>query len=260
MKSYSYPVNSRSFYGTSWPVLILSSIALSALLILCHNIIYSPGTVKWPFTQQQSVIQAERSNLPTQEQLAVVAASNPEPEQPAIAQPQPITPDSASLVSVDSMVIADAAVSYKKMNINELSVSDRKFMRLNDKKNDSIVKILSSTVDMYSFHFKYRQIDPVSDSMEDHARDSLLALYARGAKKYSKIVILGFTDSHGGKVANIKVGAERAEIIKNRLVQMGFSADRIVTASFGHKLPIDTNTTEAGRAHNRRVEVNIQDS
>jgi outer membrane protein OmpA-like peptidoglycan-associated protein len=260
MKSSTYPVNAREFYGTPWPVLILSSLALSALLIFSHNAFFGNAS-QWT-TSHRNTNWADENRTPSQKpEAAAIVLPVVQPETPKTDSVQTtVAFDSSSALSDNAPVMPEKLDNQnKKLVYNTLSVSDRKFIKENDIRNDSIVQILSSTIDMYSFHFSYRHTAPDQDSME-RSKDSLLNLYATGAKKFSKIVVLGFTDNRGPKLANIKMGATRAEYIKDKLVRMGISADKIVTASFGSKLPIDTNTTETGRAKNRRVEVNIQDS
>jgi OOP family OmpA-OmpF porin len=54
----------------------------------------------------------------------------------------------------------------------------------------------------------------------------------------------------------MKLGEERAMAAKQFLVDQGVAADRIATESFGFSRPVATNSTEWGRAKNRRDEFN----
>jgi outer membrane protein OmpA-like peptidoglycan-associated protein len=262
MKSYHYQVNARYFYGMSWPVLIISSIALSCLLILCHNTIFN-SVSEWAVSTQKYSGKIEKPNLPPDQPALSAALIRKERSEDKINNTNPNRRVVAYNVTSKTKRIAlsehKTNFFHKSFNRNALSAFDKYFLKRNKERNDSIVKLLATTIDMYSFHFKKKEIDPISARL-DHSRDSLLALYASGTKKFSKIVILGFTDNTGGKITNIKLGETRAEMIKDKLVKMGISPEKIVTASFGYSLPIDTNTTAEGRANNRRVEVNIQDS
>jgi outer membrane protein OmpA-like peptidoglycan-associated protein len=47
--------------------------------------------------------------------------------------------------------------------------------------------------------------------------------------------------------------------VKDYLVQHGVAADRVKTRGAGPDEPIDTNTTPAGRANNRRIEFRLLD-
>jgi outer membrane protein OmpA-like peptidoglycan-associated protein len=73
----------------------------------------------------------------------------------------------------------------------------------------------------------------------------------------ARIEISGHTDNTGDEGANFNLSTERARAVKSYLVGNRISADRIEAAGYGPKRPIADNTTEAGRAMNRRVEMRI---
>lgn len=66
--------------------------------------------------------------------------------------------------------------------------------------------------------------------------------------------VVGHTDSDGDSLANMKLSLERALAVKNKLVSMGINAARLTTKGLGSSEPLQPNTTEAGKAYNRRVE------
>ncbi len=67
-----------------------------------------------------------------------------------------------------------------------------------------------------------------------------------------KVVILGFTDDTGTAEINQPLSVKRADHIAARLRTFGIPA---VAAGLGQQLPVDSNTTDDGRARNRRAEV-----
>jgi outer membrane protein OmpA-like peptidoglycan-associated protein len=69
-----------------------------------------------------------------------------------------------------------------------------------------------------------------------------------------KFSIEGHTDSDGDDNSNLKLSEERAQTVKNTMVQLGISADRLSTKGLGESVPMDTNSTPEGKANNRRVE------
>ena len=80
---------------------------------------------------------------------------------------------------------------------------------------------------------------------------------ARGLSQSSdlNVEIDGHTDSTGAAPHNMDLSKRRAEAVKNILVaQFSIDSGRLTTAGFGSSKPIDTNTTAAGKAQNRRVE------
>lgn len=69
------------------------------------------------------------------------------------------------------------------------------------------------------------------------------------------IHIEGHTDSIGTDEYNIQLSRLRAESVRNYLVKKGIKPDRIVIIGYGSSRPVVSNTTEDGRALNRRVEI-----
>lgn len=69
-----------------------------------------------------------------------------------------------------------------------------------------------------------------------------------------KFSIEGHTDSDGDDASNLKLSEERAQTVKNTMIQLGISSNRLSTKGFGESAPMDTNSTPEGKANNRRVE------
>ena len=71
-----------------------------------------------------------------------------------------------------------------------------------------------------------------------------------------RILIEGHTDNVGAAANNLSLSDARAAAVKAALVaEFGVSADRITTKGLGDTKPSAPNTTAAGRAQNRRVEI-----
>lgn len=77
-------------------------------------------------------------------------------------------------------------------------------------------------------------------------------------KRLEQLEIVGHTDSQGSAVLNQRLSVARAQSVADYLVTRGVSRDMIVARGMGKDLPVATNATAAGRAKNRRVEVNIR--
>ena len=76
----------------------------------------------------------------------------------------------------------------------------------------------------------------------------------------SLIIIEGHTDNiPTGKLHkdNMDLSVRRARTIANILISRGIPQERISVIGYGDTRSIDTNTTEEGRARNRRVEVKL---
>lgn len=75
-----------------------------------------------------------------------------------------------------------------------------------------------------------------------------------------KIRVEGHTDSSGEANANLMLSEQRANAVRDALVSMGVSADRISASGMGQDFPIASNEDETGRARNRRVDVILLDN
>ena len=73
------------------------------------------------------------------------------------------------------------------------------------------------------------------------------------------VAIEGFTDSTGSDERNQELSEQRANAVRDALLGMGISANRITTRGYGKSLPVASNATQAGRQLNRRVEILISD-
>jgi outer membrane protein OmpA-like peptidoglycan-associated protein len=71
------------------------------------------------------------------------------------------------------------------------------------------------------------------------------------------IEIAGHTDNVGSDVDNLKLSQDRANAVVAYIVSKGISATRIVSKGYGESIAIADNSTEEGRAVNRRVEFKI---
>ena len=71
------------------------------------------------------------------------------------------------------------------------------------------------------------------------------------------IIAVGHTDSIGTDAYNQRLSVRRAEAVKAYLVSKGMEANRVYTEGKGEKQPVADNKTAAGRAKNRRVEIEV---
>jgi OOP family OmpA-OmpF porin len=71
------------------------------------------------------------------------------------------------------------------------------------------------------------------------------------------IIAVGHTDSVGTDAYNQKLSVRRAEAVKAYLVSKGIEANRVYTEGKGEKQPVADNKSAAGRAKNRRVEIEV---
>lgn len=73
----------------------------------------------------------------------------------------------------------------------------------------------------------------------------------------TKIVVVGHTDNTGKDSYNMELSKKRAQSVTNYLVTNGLLSSRFETLWYGESQPKYDNSTEEGRAKNRRVNVAI---
>ena len=70
-----------------------------------------------------------------------------------------------------------------------------------------------------------------------------------------KINIEGHTDNVGTLAANQTLSENRAKAVMNALITKGIDKSRLTSKGLGQTKPIEDNSTEDGKAKNRRVEI-----
>ena len=78
-------------------------------------------------------------------------------------------------------------------------------------------------------------------------------------KEYNQTIveINGHTDNVGSLAANQKVSEGRAQAVGNYLAGQGVQSVRMEMHGYNYQYPVADNTTDAGRAKNRRVEIRL---
>lgn len=71
------------------------------------------------------------------------------------------------------------------------------------------------------------------------------------------VEIQGHTDSTGSASYNMNLSQNRAQSVKNYLVQGGVDSSRLTARGYGEDMPVASNDTRSGRAENRRVELKV---
>ena len=72
-----------------------------------------------------------------------------------------------------------------------------------------------------------------------------------------KVKIGGYTDNTGNPAANLTLSQARANSVMNALTALGVATDRLSAEGYGEQYPVADNSTEAGRAQNRRIALRV---
>jgi SH3 domain-containing YSC84-like protein 1 len=106
-------------------------------------------------------------------------------------------------------------------------------------------------VTLSNVHFATGKADITGDS-ETSLNDALAAL-----KEHPdwNIRVEGFTDNVGTREANLKLSSDRADAVMNWLAEHGIDRARLSSKGNGESRPVASNSTEEGRAKNRRVQL-----
>ncbi|MDC8804749.1 OmpA family protein [Halomonas pacifica] len=111
--------------------------------------------------------------------------------------------------------------------------------------------VLSSEV---NFAFDSAELMPAAHAtLNDVAR----RLIENERSQDVRVHIGGHTDSVGSDQYNLGLSQRRANSVRDYLIARGVESDRLVARGFGEARPVASNETDAGRAQNRRVELNV---
>jgi len=108
-----------------------------------------------------------------------------------------------------------------------------------------------SSIDVSALAF-----EPNSASLTSQSRpalDSLAVLLLQYPEQ--RVRVAGHTDNTGRPAVNLRISRERADAVAKYLVSRGVTTSQVVARGFGATRPIADNSTEAGRARNRRIEI-----
>jgi len=118
--------------------------------------------------------------------------------------------------------------------------------------SSKLVQLKNKSINLY-FEFGKDEIE-MTDSLLQYFKQVKLYL---NNNKTQKALLTGHTDDIGNEIANNNLGLERANVMKNILVELGINKSQISVYSKGELQPIADNTKKENRRLNRRVEIII---
>jgi outer membrane protein OmpA-like peptidoglycan-associated protein len=73
----------------------------------------------------------------------------------------------------------------------------------------------------------------------------------------TKLEIAGYTDNNGDAAANVSLSQQRAEAVRNVLVNAGVDPSMLSAKGYGGANPVANNDLLEGRLRNRRIEYRL---
>jgi len=211
-------------------IIVLACTAI--LLILCSQLLQSiPASLQAQAEQQ----------LDTQEYPDVSVASN--------GRQLELSGNIDISQSPDKLVSSLANINGVREVVSKLVIVDPAVKAAEDAE---LFSRAIASVDVSSIRFQPGSVNFTPDS--NAALSQLLEVMELA--RQGLIRIEGHTDNTGPDSVNLRVSRDRAQAVANYLMARGIAADRVLVAAYGSTQPIASNDTEAGRADNRRIEIN----
>ncbi len=78
-------------------------------------------------------------------------------------------------------------------------------------------------------------------------------------REYNQTIVevSGHTDNVGSEAVNQRISEQRAQNVASYLISQGLQRERFEVAGYNYRHPVADNSTEQGRAKNRRVEIRL---
>ena len=117
-------------------------------------------------------------------------------------------------------------------------------------KGPDITELLAR-IDLAAIRFRSgsAQLDAESVGILEQVADALTQV------PDANVAISGHTDSTGSAERNLVLSGQRADRVREFLLERGISGDRMTSQGFGSSQPIASNGTVTGRALNRRIDI-----
>lgn len=154
--------------------------------------------------------------------------------------------------------LANRRVDYAEQTI-ALRSAEIELKSMSEKKTEAKLDILKAQQTdrgmMYTIGdvlFGFDRADLRPGAMEDVRR---LGAHLRNNQRH--ILVEGYTDSVGSAAYNQRLSEQRAESVRRVLINEGVEPSRIATRGYGKSYPVASNSSDHGRAQNRRVEVTL---
>jgi outer membrane protein OmpA-like peptidoglycan-associated protein len=95
-------------------------------------------------------------------------------------------------------------------------------------------------------------VDPISDDLLYEVRDAI-----QQNPNIELVEVQGHTDDGGTAEFNMQLSQDRADAVRQWLIDAGVPQDKLVAKGYGFERPLSDNRVKTGRQKNRRVQFMI---
>ncbi|MFA7325061.1 MAG: OmpA family protein [Candidatus Kapaibacterium sp.] len=153
-----------------------------------------------------------------------------------------------------SMTVVQDIILYPVSDLLTVDANTSNVSNNESNANNSDFDKSSKKLRINNLFFAYRESSILSSSYPELER---VAYLLNNYPKIAQVEIAGYSDDIGGDDYNKNLSLKRAESVRDYLIKQGVRSDRLVANGYGEESPVGDNTTEEGRALNRRVEMKI---
>ena len=139
-------------------------------------------------------------------------------------------------------------------NIHEICLEKLEITKVDSPefKPETAKKLLKGDcIDLKNIEFEAGKTALKSESKKELNK---LVVFLKDRPQY-KLLLYGHTDSSGSRAVNKSLSEKRANAVKNYLISKGIKEKRIGAFGMGEDYPKTSNSTEAGRKENRRIQI-----
>lgn len=147
----------------------------------------------------------------------------------------------------DAKAAAEAAAKAEAERIAQQKLEDQ----IAREKAEKAAQILAAKkrFENEDIHFEYDSSE-LSETAKEGLKEKAAWLKANAS---ALVTIEGHCDERGTTEYNLALGDRRANTAKNYLVNLGISASRLNSISYGEEKPLDSGKSEAAYRSNRRA-------